>query len=57
MSYSLCSVAMSGEEAFAITKFPQMWADEMESWAFTKVLKKASEIQGSWMRIWDIMLC
>lgn len=57
MSYSLCSVAMSGEEAFAITKFPQMWADEMESWAFTKVLKKASEIQGSWTRIWDIMLC
>lgn len=51
MSYLLCSVAMSGEESLAITKFPQMLADEMESWAFAKVLEKASEIQGSWMRI------
>lgn len=48
---------MSGEESFAVTKFPQMLADETESRAFTKALKKASETQGSWMQIWDIMLC
>ena len=29
---------MSGEESFAIRKFPQMLADEMESWAFGDIM-------------------
>lgn len=54
VSYLLHRVAVPGEESFAITKFPQMLADEIENWAFTKVLQ---ETQGSWMRILNKMLC